>query len=178
MRLALLAVDKVAGRLMAAMSEAGFNGAALWGARTRMWGKDDGNDGGGASTGPATRTGGAAGARDLELRRRSAERTVDENLRLFRRNSFHADGYRRRTVLEPADDFLWPSDPSGRRDLVGAGSVDLDSRHHRICLCRMARRGALSRSDRAAIAVRAGLRLADRCRACHANQHADRAARG
>src|SRR5438045_1866466 len=119
-----------------------------------------------------------AGARDLELGRRPAERVVDENLRLFRRNSFHPDGHRRRTVLEPADDFLWPSYPSGRRDLVGAGGIDLDSRHHRVCLCRMARRGALSGSDRAAITVRAGLRLADRCGACDAKQPVDRPARG
>ena len=81
----------------------------------------------------------AAGAGQLEVRRRVSEGPADEALRLFRRPALHLDGRRRRTVPEPADDLLWPADPSGGRDLVGAGGADLDSRRAGLCLCRLAR---------------------------------------
>src|ERR1019366_5246212 len=76
-----------------------------------------------------------------------------ESLRLPRRTALHPDGRRRRTVLESADDLLWPAYTSGGRDFVGAGGADLDSRRVRLCLCRLACGGALSRCRRAAIAV-------------------------
>ena len=107
----------------------------------------------------------AAGARQLEIRRRPADRTADAALRLLRRAALDADGRRRRPVRESADDVLRPADPSGGRDLLGAGGADLDPRRDRLRLCRLARGGALSRRRRAAIAVRDRLRLADR-RAC------------
>src|ERR1700682_1628443 len=88
-----------------------------------------------------------------------------------------AHGHRRRIVFKPADDILWPSDSSGGRDLVGAGGADLDSRRARLCLCRLARRHALSRCRRTAIAVCDRVRLADRRCARHADQPFDRAAR-
>ena len=42
-------------------------------------------------------------------------------LRLLCRPAVDADGRRRRPVREPADDILWPADPSGGRDLIRAG---------------------------------------------------------
>ena len=107
----------------------------------------------------------AAGARQLEIRRRHPDRAPDAALWLLRRAALDADGRRRRPVREPADDLLRPADPSGGRDLVGARGADLDPRRARLRLCRLAGGGALSRCRRAAAAVCDRLRLADR-RAC------------
>ena len=76
---------------------------------------------------------------------------ADESLRLLRRHPLHLDGHRRRIVFEPADDLLRPADPSGGRDLLGAGSPDLDSRGARLRLCRLARGRAFSRCRSAAM---------------------------
>ena len=119
----------------------------------------------------------AAGARRLETRRRSADRPPDARLWLLRRTAVDPDGRRRRAVRQPADDVLRPADPSGGRDLVGARRADLDPRRARLCLCRLAGGGALSRCRRAADAVCDRLCLADR-RAAGDADHADhRAAR-
>src|SRR5260370_7149036 len=50
-----------------------------------------------------------AGARDLEVRRRPSAGAVDEDLRLLRRASLHADGHWRRVVLQPAYYILLPA---------------------------------------------------------------------
>jgi hypothetical protein len=68
--------------------------------------------------------------------------------------------------------FYGRPDPSGGRHLLGAGRADLDPRRDRLRLCRLARRGALSRRHRAAGAVRARLCLADRRRAGDADHAA------
>ena len=96
---------------------------------------------------------------------------------LGHRASFNADGRWRRIILQSADDVLRSADSSGNCDLVGAGGADLDPRRTRLCLCRLARGGAISRGRGVAIAVCDRLRLADRRRARDANQPADRAAR-
>ena len=83
-------------------------------------------------------------------------------LRLLRRAVVDLDGRRRRPVREPADDVLWPADPSGGRDLVGDCGLDLDPRRDRLRLCRLACGGALSRCRRAADAVCDRLCVADR----------------
>ena len=119
----------------------------------------------------------AAGARQLEIRRRPADRAPDAALRLLHRPALDPDGRRRRPVRQPADDVLRPADPSGGRDLVGARGADLDPRRARLRLCRLARGGALSRCRRAATAVCDRLCLADRRAAGDADQPAHRAAR-
>lgn len=75
------------------------------------------------------------------------------------------------------DDLLRPADPSGGRDVVRARGADLDPRRAGLRLCRLARRRALSRRRRAATAVRARLRLADR-RAVGDADHARHGAAG
>src|SRR6266404_2142869 len=120
----------------------------------------------------------AARARDLEVRRGSSAGSANENLWLPCRASVDADGHRRRAVFESADDLLQPADPSGGRDFVGAGGADLDSRHARLRLCRLACGGALSGCRRAAIAVCDRLRFADWRRAGDADQPFHRATRG
>src|SRR5258708_34681394 len=107
----------------------------------------------------------AVRARHLEARRRPSPGTADEDLRLLRRNPRHPDGYQRRIVFEFADDLLWQADPSGGRDVIGTRGPDLCSRRAWLCLCRLAGSAALSRWRRAAMAVRARLRLADPPRA-------------
>src|SRR5436190_14706295 len=119
----------------------------------------------------------AAGARVLEVWRGPSAGSADEGLRLLCRASLHADGDRRRIVLGPADDLLWPADPSGGGHLLGPGGADLDPRRARLYLRRLAGGGTLSRRRRAAIAVCDRLRLADRRRAGDADQPFDRAAR-
>ena len=100
--------------------------------------------------------------RFVAARRHAAERFPDESLRRPGRAALDPDGRRRRAVFQSADDVLRPADPSGGGDLVGIGGADLDPRRDRLCLCRLARGGALPGCHRAAIAVRARLRLADR----------------
>src|SRR5262249_18764909 len=107
-----------------------------------------------------------------------AEGVPDEGLWLLRRPALDPDGRRRRAVLQSPDDVLWPTDPPVGRYLLGARRADLDPRRDRLCLCRLARRGALPGGDRAAGAARLRLCLVCGRGAGDADEPLHRPARG